>query len=58
MIGLPEILIILIIILIVLGPKKLPKLARAIGQAVREYKKTVNESEPRKTRRRKRKPAG
>ncbi len=42
MIGLTEILIILLIILILFGPKKLPELARAIGKSVHEYKRAVN----------------
>lgn len=48
MIGLPEVLVILVIVLIVLGPKKLPKLARSLGVAVREYKKAVETPEKRK----------
>jgi sec-independent protein translocase protein TatA len=43
MIGFWEILIVLIIILLVLGPKKLPELARAIGKAMRSYKQAVEE---------------
>ncbi len=38
MIGMTEILIILIIILILFGPKRLPELARAIGESVRAYR--------------------
>jgi TatA/E family protein of Tat protein translocase len=57
MIGLPEVLIILIIILIVLGPKKLPELARALGKAVREYRKSMEEPQTKKKRSVK-KPAG
>ncbi|MFH1641341.1 MAG: twin-arginine translocase TatA/TatE family subunit [Nanoarchaeota archaeon] len=38
-IGMTEILIILAIILILFGPKKLPDLARAVGNSVREYRK-------------------
>jgi len=37
-IGMTEILIILIIILILFGPKKLPELARSIGKSVSEYR--------------------
>ncbi len=55
MIGLPEVLVILVIVLIILGPKRLPKLARSLGTAVREYKKAVEKPEKRM---RTRKPAG
>ena len=34
-----KILIILAIILILFGPKKLPELARSIGKSIKEYKK-------------------
>lgn len=34
-----EIALILLIVLILFGPKKLPELAKSVGQAVREYKK-------------------
>ena len=38
MIGMTEILIILVIILILFGPKKLPELARSIGESVKSYR--------------------
>ena len=38
MIDITEILIILIIILILFGPKKLPELARAIGESINSYR--------------------
>ncbi len=37
--GLPEIIAILAVVLLLFGPKKLPELARGIGQSVREFKK-------------------
>lgn len=43
MIGTGEIIIILVIILVLFGPKKLPELARAVGKSVREYRDGMNE---------------
>ncbi len=37
-IGMPEIIIFLIIVLVIFGPKNLPRLARAMGQSARELK--------------------
>ncbi|MBS7658451.1 MAG: twin-arginine translocase TatA/TatE family subunit [Candidatus Bathyarchaeia archaeon] len=34
-----EIALILLIVLILFGPKKLPELAKSVGQAIREYKR-------------------
>ena len=42
-IGLPEMLIIAAIALIVFGPNKLPDLAKALGRAMREFKKATEE---------------
>jgi len=42
-IGMPELLLIVAIALIVLGPKKLPDLAKSLGRAMREFKKATNE---------------
>lgn len=41
--GMPEILLILAIALIVIGPKKLPDLAKALGRALGEFKRATNE---------------
>ncbi|MGI8758694.1 MAG: twin-arginine translocase TatA/TatE family subunit [Acidimicrobiales bacterium] len=43
--GAPELLIILVIILLVFGGAKLPKLARSLGQAQREFKHGTTEAE-------------
>ncbi|MEJ2731032.1 MAG: twin-arginine translocase TatA/TatE family subunit [Deltaproteobacteria bacterium] len=39
----PELLLLLAIALIVIGPKKLPDLAKSLGRAMREFKKATNE---------------
>ena len=41
-IGFPEMVIILVIALIVLGPKKLPDAGRALGNGIREFKDSIN----------------
>ena len=35
-IGMPEIIVVAVVLLIIFGPKKLPELARGISQAVKE----------------------
>ncbi len=42
-IGLPELIIILIVALIVFGPKKLPDLAKSLGKGMAEFKKVTEE---------------
>lgn len=42
-IGMPELILILVIALIVIGPKKLPDLAKSLGRAMREFKKATND---------------
>ena len=42
-IGVPEMILILAIALIVIGPKKLPDLAKSLGRAMREFKKATSE---------------
>ena len=43
-IGAPELLIILVLVLLVFGGAKLPKLARSLGQAQKEFKDGLAES--------------
>ena len=42
-IGMPEVLLILAVALIVIGPKKLPDLAKSLGRAIGEFKKATHE---------------
>jgi sec-independent protein translocase protein TatA len=44
-IGLPEILIVLVIALVVFGPKRLPELGQSIGKGFREFKGAVSGDE-------------
>ena len=40
-IGLPGLILVLVLALIIFGPKKLPELGRAVGQTLREFKKST-----------------
>ncbi len=42
-IGLPELIIIMVIALIVIGPNKLPDAARALGKGMREFRKATQD---------------
>lgn len=42
-IGVPGLILILVLALIIFGPKKLPEVGRAVGQTLREFKKSATE---------------
>lgn len=42
-IGMPELILILAIALIVLGPRKLPEIARALGKGISEFRRATDE---------------
>ena len=42
-IGMPEMILILAVALIVIGPKKLPDLAKSLGKALGEFKKATSD---------------
>jgi sec-independent protein translocase protein TatA len=46
-IGPGEIILVLAIALIVLGPKRLPSAARSVGRGLREFKDSLSEADPR-----------
>lgn len=42
-VGFTELLVLFVLALLIFGPKKLPEIARSIGQAMREFKKAGEE---------------
>lgn len=42
-IGMPEMLLILAVALIIIGPKKLPELAKTLGRALGDFKRATND---------------
>ena len=40
-IGMGELVVILLIVIILFGPKKLPEIGQAIGTAIKEFKKAM-----------------
>ncbi len=44
--GLPELLIILLIVIIIFGANKLPQLGKGLGQGLRNFKDSVKGDEP------------
>ena len=48
-IGVPELIVILVIVLIVFGAGKLPEIGGAIGKSIKNFKKSVRESDENET---------
>jgi len=42
-IGMPELMVIMVVALIVLGPKRLPEVARALGKGLAEFRRATSE---------------
>ena len=42
-IGIPELLIILLVVLLIFGPRRLPDMAKGLGQSVREFRKGLRD---------------
>jgi sec-independent protein translocase protein TatA len=40
-IGFPEIVVVLIIVLVIFGPKRLPEMGRSLGKGIREFKDSI-----------------
>ncbi|MEN3335061.1 MAG: sec-independent protein translocase protein TatA [Blastocatellia bacterium] len=45
--GLPELLIILVIILVLFGSRRIPDLAKGLGEGIRNFKSGIRGDEPR-----------
>ncbi|HEX8803352.1 MAG TPA: twin-arginine translocase TatA/TatE family subunit [Acidimicrobiales bacterium] len=43
--GAPELLIVLLVVLVLFGGAKLPKLARSLGQAQSEFKRGISDTD-------------
>lgn len=41
--GVAELLIILVVVLLIFGPRRLPEMAKGLGQSVREFRKGVKD---------------
>lgn len=41
--GIWELLIILVVVLLIFGPRRLPEMAKGLGQSVREFRKSVRD---------------
>ena len=41
-IGVPELLVLLLVILLVFGPKRLPEMGRSLGRGMREFKDSIS----------------
>lgn len=48
-IGVPELIVILVILLLLFGAKKLPELAKSIGSSVKELKSAMKDDDGKKT---------
>ena len=44
-IGIPELLVVLVLVLVLFGPGKLPDIGKALGETLRGFKKAMNEND-------------
>jgi sec-independent protein translocase protein TatA len=45
-VGLPEIILLGLVVLLVFGPKRLPEMGRSLGRGMREFKDSVTNDSP------------
>jgi len=41
-IGFPELIVLLIVLLLIFGPKRLPEMGRSLGKGMREFKDSIS----------------
>ena len=44
--GMPELIVLLVIVLLIFGVGKLPQIGEGLGKAIRGFRKSVSDSEP------------
>jgi sec-independent protein translocase protein TatA len=44
--GMPELVVIMVLLLLVMGPSKLPELGRSLGGAIKGFRKAASGEEP------------
>ena len=44
--GMPELVIILVMVLIIFGAGKLPDIGRGLGKGIKNFKSSINEKDP------------
>ena len=47
-IGMPELVVIFLIVLLIFGASRLPEIAKSMGKAIREFKKAMKEDKSKK----------
>ncbi|MGQ9631830.1 MAG: twin-arginine translocase TatA/TatE family subunit [bacterium] len=45
-IGMPELIIILVIVLLIFGANKIPEIAKGLGRGIRDFRKAMDEGDP------------
>jgi sec-independent protein translocase protein TatA len=45
-IGFPELMVILVVAMLLFGGKKIPELAKGLGQGIRNFKEAVKDEQP------------
>lgn len=49
MLGVPELAVVLVIVLVLFGPKKLPDIGSSLGKGIRDFKKAFEDDPPEQT---------